>query len=155
MSGQDVQIQNHKAGRDYHVIDTLEAGIELKGTEVKSLRGGQGNLSDSFARVEQGQAFLYNFHISPYDKGNRENHDPKRVRRLLLHKHEILKLLGLVSTEGKTLIPLKAYFDQNSRFKILLGICKGKTHGDKRQDLKKRDTDREIRRAMTARMKRG
>ncbi|MDR0532801.1 MAG: SsrA-binding protein SmpB [Verrucomicrobiales bacterium] len=155
MSGQDVQIQNHKAGRDYHVLDTLEAGIELKGTEVKSLRGGQGNLSDAFARIEKGQAFLYNFHISPYDKGNRENHEPKRIRRLLLHKQEIFKLQGMISTEGKTLIPLKAYFDKNSRFKILIGICKGKTHGDKRQDIKKRDTDREIRRAITNRMKRG
>ncbi|MDR1191185.1 MAG: SsrA-binding protein SmpB [Verrucomicrobiales bacterium] len=151
----DLQIQNRKAGRDYHVLDTLEAGIELRGTEVKSLRDGQGNLSDSFARVEKGQAWLYNFHISPYDKGNRENHEPKRVRRLLLHKREIFKLQGMVSTEGKTLIPLKAYFDKNSRCKILLGICKGKTHGDKRQDIKKRDTDREIRRAITNRMKRG
>ncbi|MDR1145918.1 MAG: SsrA-binding protein, partial [Verrucomicrobiales bacterium] len=114
-----------------------------------------GNLSDAFARIEQGQALLYNFHISPYDKGNRENHEPKRIRRLLLHKHEIFKLQGMVSTEGKTLIPLKAYFDKNNRLKILLGICKGKTHGDKRQDIKKRDTDREIRRAISNRLKRG
>ena len=155
MTAREISIQNHKAGRDYHVLDRLEAGIELRGTEVKSLRAGQGNLSDSFARIERGQTWLYNFHISPYDKGNRENHDPKRVRRLLLHKSEIRKLHGMVATEGKALIPLKAYFDKNNRFKILLGVCKGKTHGDKRQDLKKRDTDREIRRAMSTQMKRG
>ncbi len=148
MSGQE--IQNHKAGRDFFVLETLEAGVELKGTEVKSLRGGQGNLSDSFARIEKAEAWVFNFHIAPYDKGNRENHEPKRQRKLLLHKREIFKLLGAVSMEGRTLIPLKGYF-KNQRFKILLGICKGKTHGDKRQDIKKRETDREIRREMARR----
>ena len=149
MSGQE--IHNHKAGRDYHVLESVETGIALQGTEVKSLRAGQGNLNDAFARIEKAEAWLYNFHISPYDKGNRENHEPKRVRKLLLHKREILKMLGAVSTEGRTLIPLKGYF-KGPHFKILLGIGKGKTHGDKRQDIKKRDVDREIRRAMARRV---
>jgi len=151
MSGQE--IQNHKAGRDYHVIESLEAGIELQGTEVKSLRAGQGNLSDSFARIERGEAWLYQFHIAPYDKGNRENHEAKRVRKLLLHKSELLKLHEGIATQGRTLVPLKGYF-KNQRFKILIGVCKGKTHSDKRQDIKKRDVDREIRRAMAHHVKR-
>ena len=149
MSGQE--IQNHKAGRDYHVLETVEAGIVLQGTEVKSLRAGQGNLNDAFARIEKAEAWLYNFHIAPYDKGNRENHEPKRIRKLLLNKREIFKMLGAVSTEGRTLVPLKGYF-KNRNFKILIGIGKGKTHGDKRQDIKKRDVDREIRRAMARRV---
>jgi SsrA-binding protein len=141
------EIRNRSAGRDYCIIESLEAGIELKGTEVKSLRGGKANLSDSFARVENGEAWLHNFHISPYEQGNRENHDPKRIRRLLLHRTEILKLKTETSVSGHALIPLKGYFKKKN-FKILLGVCKGKASKDKREDMKKRDAEREIRRAM-------
>lgn len=142
-----VEIENRKAGRDYHILETVECGIELTGTEVKSLRTGQANLSDAFARVEKGQVFLYQFHIPPYDKGNRENHEPKRIRRLLLHKAEIRRLFGETSVAGKSLVPLKGYF-KKQYFKVLLGLGTGKNKGDKRQDVKKREVDREIRRAM-------
>lgn len=152
MSEKNAETLNRKAGRDYHVLESLEAGIELRGTEVKSLRGGQGNLNDAFARIEKGEVWLHQFHIAPYDKGNRENHDPVRVRRLLLHKAEIRKWRQEVATAGKTLIPLKGYFKEN-RFKILLGLCKGKNVRDKRDTLKKRDQDREIRRAIANRRK--
>lgn len=146
------EIQNRKAGRDYAILESLEAGVELQGTEVKSLRNGQGNLSDSFARIERGEAWLYNFHISPYEMGNRENHVPTRTRKLLLHKNEILKLHEQISINGRTIVPLKGYF-KNGRFKVLLGVGKGKTHGDKRQDIKKRDTDREMKRAISVQLK--
>jgi SsrA-binding protein len=154
MSNQSTEIFNRKASHDYAVLDSLEAGLELQGTEVKSIRQGQGNLGDAFARIEKGQAWLYNFHIAPYDKGNRENHEAKRVRKLLLHKKEIIKLHGETSLAGKSLIPLKGYF-KNRKFKILIGICKSKTHGDKRQDIKKRDLNRELKRATATQLKRG
>lgn len=143
----DGEIQNRKSGRDYHIEETYEAGISLTGTEVKSLRSGHGNFSDSFARVEKGQVWLYNFDISPYDKGNRENHEPKRTRRLLLHKAEIRKLFGTIAQAGRSLVPLKGYFKKR-HFKILLGVGVGKNQRDKRQDVKKRETDRELRRAL-------
>lgn len=143
-----LEIFNRKSGRDYHILETLEAGIELRGTEVKSLRNGGGNLNDAFARVEKGELWLYQFHIAPYEMGNRENHDPKRVRRLLVHRHELMKLDAAVKRSGFTLVPLKVYLSPRRQFKVLLGVGKGKTHGDKRQDLKKRDTDQEMRRAM-------
>ncbi|NJK92305.1 MAG: SsrA-binding protein SmpB [Blastochloris sp.] len=148
-----VEVHNRKAGHDYLILESLETGIELQGTEVKSIRDGQGNLNDAFARIEKGQAWLYNFHIAPYDKGNRENHEAKRVRRLLLHKQEINKLHQETSIAGKTLIPLKGYF-KNRRFKILLGLCKGKTHGDRRQAIKTRDVDRELKRATSISLRR-
>lgn len=153
MSTPVVEINNRKASHEYSILDTFEAGIELQGTEVKSIRGGQGNLNDSFARIEKGQAYLYNFDIAPYAQGNRENHESKRVRRLLLHKQEIIKLHAETKIAGKSLIPLKGYF-KNRKFKVLIGICKGKTHGDKRQDVKKRDTDREIKRLTAHQIKR-
>ncbi|MDZ4787769.1 MAG: SsrA-binding protein SmpB [Blastochloris sp.] len=153
MSNKVIEINNRKAGHDYTILESFEAGVELQGTEVKSIRDGQGNLNDAFARIEKGQAWLYNFHIAPYDKGNRENHEAKRIRRLLVHKNEIIKLHAETSIAGKSLIPLKGYF-KNRRFKILIGICKGKTHGDRRQDIKKRDTDREIKRLSAHQLKR-
>jgi SsrA-binding protein len=143
----DGEIQNRKSRHDYQIEETYEVGIALTGTEVKSLRVGQANFSDSFARVEKGQVWLYNFDISPYDKGNRENHEPKRTRRLLLHKAEIRKLFGTCSQAGRSLVPLKGYFKKR-HFKILLGVGVGKNQRDKRQDVKKRDTDRELRRAL-------
>lgn len=146
------EVQNKKAGRDFTVLETLETGIELTGTEVKSLRTAQASLDESFARIDpRGEAWIHEFHIAPYDKGNRENPEPKRLRRLLLHKEEIRRLHEEVKTAGKTLVPLKGYFNDRQRFKILLGLCKGKNVRDKRQDVKKRDTDREIRREISRR----
>lgn len=144
-----VEIQNRKASHHYQILSTLEAGVELKGTEVKSLRNGHGNFQDAFARIEKGQVWLYHFDIAPYAQGNRENHEPKRVRRLLLHTPEIRKLHSEVSVAGRSLIPLKGYFNKRGCFKILLGVGAGKTHRDKRQDLMKRDTDRHLRRVMS------
>jgi SsrA-binding protein len=146
------EVHNKKAGRDYAVLESLETGIELTGTEVKSLRTSQASLEDAYAQIDgRGEAWLHHFHIAPYDKGNRENHEPKRSRKLLLHKEELRRLHEEVATAGKTLVPLKGYFNAQQRFKILLGLCKGKNVRDKRQDLKKRDSDREIRREITRR----
>lgn len=137
------------ARRNYFIEDTYEAGISLVGTEVKSLRQGKGNLKDSYARVEGGEVFLYGMHVSPYSHGNRANHDPLRVRKLLLHKKEIKKLYGKSREKGLTLIPLKAYF-KNGKVKVELGTGRGKKLYDKRQTLKikadKRDMEREFRR---------
>ncbi len=141
------ELKNHKAHRDYHITETYEAGVELRGTEVKAIRDGEANLSDSFAKIENGQAWLYNLHIAPYEKAHRDNHEPKRTRRLLLHKAEIRKLYAETAKAGRSLVPVKAYF-KNRHFKILLGLGTGKNKGDKREDIKKRDTDREIQRAM-------
>ena len=149
----EVEINNRKASHSYQILSTVEAGIELKGTEVKSLRAGHGNLSDAFARVEKGgQVWLYQFDISPYSHGNQENHEPKRTRRLLLNKVEIRKLYTESSVAGRTLVPLKGYFKHNI-FKILLGIGIGKNVRDKRQDLIRRDTERAVRRGMANRRK--
>lgn len=150
MSDHHHQIQNRKAGRDYQIVDTLEAGIVLSGTEVKSLRAGEANFNDAFARVDKGEVWLHHFYIAPYEKGNRENHEPRRLRKLLLHQREIRKLHELVARQGRSLVPLKGYFKEG-RFKILIGIGKGKTHGDKRDDLKKRDMQRQIDRTMAGR----
>lgn len=138
---------NKSAGRDYHISETCEAGIELVGTEVKSLREGNANLKDSFARIEGGQAFLYNMHISPYEFGNIANVEPKRTRRLLLHKSQIRKLIDQTTQKGFTLVPLSAYLKQGL-VKIELALAKGKRHYDKRESLKKKETDREIARAL-------
>jgi SsrA-binding protein len=147
------EIQNRKAGRDYQVLDSIEAGIALSGTEVKSLRTGEANFNDAFARVHEGEVWLHNFHIAPYEKGNRENHEPKRTRRLLLHKNQIRKLYQQIAQSGCTIVPLKGYFNEGNRFKVLLGVCKGKTHADKRQTIKKRESDREMRRAIANQMR--
>ena len=139
--------QNKKARHDYFVEDTYEAGIELFGTEVKSLRGGKVNLKDSFCRVEDGELFAYGVHISPYEQGNIFNKDPLRPKKLLMHKREIMKLTGLVSREGYTLVPLCLYF-KGSRVKMAVGLCKGKKLYDKRDSAAKRDADRTIEKAM-------
>ncbi|SDZ35189.1 SsrA-binding protein [Evansella caseinilytica] len=138
--------QNKKARHDYHIEETYEAGIVLTGTEIKSLRGGRGNLKDSFARVNNGEVWLHNMHISPYEQGNRFNHDPVRTRKLLLHRKEINKLIGLTREKGYTLVPLKVYI-KNGFAKVLLGLGKGKKKYDKREDLKKKAADRDIQRA--------
>jgi SsrA-binding protein len=145
-------INNHKARRDYFIGETYEAGIELKGTEVKSLRNARASIDDAFARVERGQCWLYNAHISPYEFGNRYNVDPLRPRRLLLHKKEIDRLAGQLNAKGITLVPLKIYFTK-SYAKVLLGIGKGKAQYDKREALKRKTDDREVQRALRDRTK--
>src|SRR4051794_15237019 len=138
---------NRKALRDYHILERFEAGLELKGTEVKSIRGGFANINSAFARVENGQVFVHDLDIQPYVRASFEQHEPKRFRRLLLHKQEINRLFGLTQIKGHTLVALRLYW-KDSRVKIEIGVAKGKESVDKRQDLKekasKRETDREV-----------
>ncbi len=134
---------NRKALRDYHILETLEAGIELKGTEVKSIRQGHLNLQDAFARVDGGQIWLYQCDILPYDKASHEQHEGRRPRRLLLHKKEIAKLHGQSNVKGVTIVALKAYW-KNHRVKIQIGLGKGKAAHDKREDIKKKEAKREV-----------
>src|SRR5690349_12732124 len=131
-------LTNSKARRDYHISEVFEAGIVLKGTEVKALRAGKGQIADAFARIEKGEVLLYNAHIDEYTHGNLQNHEPKATRKLLLHKTEIRKLMGETATAGTTLVPLSFYW-KNGRVKVALGIGRGKAHYDKREDMKKRD----------------
>ena len=138
---------NRKARHDYFVIETYEAGIELFGTEVKSLRAGTVNLKDSYCDIDGGEIFALGVHISPYEQGNIFNKDPLRPKKLLMHKREIMKLTGLVSREGYTLVPLSLYF-KGSRVKMAVGLCKGKKLYDKRETAAKRDADRTIEKAM-------
>ncbi len=145
-------LTNPKARRDYHVLETFEAGIVLRGTEIKALRGGKGQISDAFARIENDEAYLYNAHIDEYAFGNRQNHNPKAVRKLLLHKSEIRKLFGLASVKGNALVPLSFYW-KNGKVKVLLAVGKGKAQYDKREDLKRREADRELKRATMQRFK--
>ena len=135
--------QNRKARHNYEILDTVEAGIELRGTEVKSLREGKANMGDSYARVDNRQAFLHNLHISEYSQGNRFNHDPLRKRRLLLHRREIDRLRGRVEEKGLTLIPLKLYFKRGVA-KVELGVAKGKREYDRRHAIARREAQREI-----------
>ncbi|GCF93387.1 SsrA-binding protein [Enterococcus florum] len=139
--------QNKKARHDYTIIDTMEAGIVLQGTEIKSIRNGRINLKDGFARVRNGEVFLHNVHISPYEQGNIFNHDPVRTRKLLLHKKQISKLIGETKNTGITLVPLKVYL-KNGYAKALIGLAKGKHQYDKREDLKRKDVDRQISRTL-------
>src|SRR5439155_2187280 len=145
-------LTNPKARRDFHILETVEAGIVLRGTEVKALRGGKGQISDAFARVENGEVYLYNAHIDEYAKGNLQNHQPKAVRKLLLHKSEIRKLFGFASVKGNALLPLSFYW-KNGKVKVALGVGKGKAQFDKREDLKKREADRELKRATMRRLR--
>src|SRR3954471_8851151 len=145
-------LSNPKARRDYHILETFEAGIVLKGTEVKALRAGRGQISDAFARIENDQAFLYNAHIEEYSHGNIQNHQPKGVRKLLLHKSEIRKLFGLASVKGNALVPLSFYW-KNGLGKVSLDVGKGKVEFDKREDIKKRESDRDLKRASMHRFK--
>ncbi|MGI6129665.1 MAG: SsrA-binding protein SmpB [bacterium] len=150
-SGERIVTDNRKARHDYFILETYEAGIALVGTEVKSLREGKANLRDSHARVENGSVFLYNMHISPYQKGGYVNHDPRRRRQLLLRKSEIQKLIGKVQEKGLTLIPLKVYFNERGLAKVALALAKGKKSYDKRSDIAARDAKREIERAFKER----
>ena len=143
--------QNRKAYHDYFVEDKHEAGIELRGTEVKSIRLGALNLKDSYAAVtKEGELYVYNMHISPYEKGNIFNHDPDRPKRLLMHKREIRKLHALIKQDGYTLVPLSVYF-KDSRVKLEVGLCKGKKNYDKRDATAKRDAKREMDRTLKER----
>ncbi len=142
-----MEINNRKAKHNYDVSETIECGIVLKGTEIKSLRAGKGNIRDSYAVVKNGEVFLINMHISTYVNGNIFNHEETRARKLLLHKKEIYKLRDKVRLEGYTLIPLKVYL-KDGRAKVLLGVARGKKNYDKREDIKKRDIERDIRSRM-------
>lgn len=147
-----VVAQNRKANHDYFIEGTYETGMVLQGTEIKSIRAGRVNIKDSFARVENGEVFVYNLHISPYEQGNRYNHDPLRTRKLLLHKKQIDQLTGFTREQGYTLVPLKIYI-KNGYAKLLLGVGRGKKKYDKREDLKKKAAKREIERAFRERQK--
>src|SRR5947209_20601842 len=138
-------ILNRKALRDFHILDRYEAGIELKGSEVKSIRAGKANISDAFARIEKGQAFLFNADIQPYEKASHEVPAAKRTRKLLFHRHEIDKLYGEAQIKGRTLVVLKLYW-KNGKLKAEVGVAQGKVAHDKRLDLKKRAVDRETQR---------
>lgn len=139
-----IELNNRKAKFDYEILDTIEAGIVLTGTEIKSIKNGSANLKDSYAIVKNNEAFLLNMHISPYDHGNIFNHEETRTRKLLLHKKEILKINENIKLMGYTLVPMKLYFKRN-KAKILLGIAKGKKLYDKRESIKQRDIERDIR----------
>lgn len=144
--------ENRKARHDYSIEDAFEAGIALTGTEVKSLRAGKANLRDSYGEVRNGELFLVNAHISPYEQGNRYNHDPRRPRKLLMHRLEINRLFAKVQQQGMTLVPLKLYF-KSGRAKVELALAKGKKTYDRREDIAARDAEREIRRAVREREK--
>jgi SsrA-binding protein len=141
---------NRRAYHDYTVLETIEAGIQLKGTEVKSLRAGGSSIADSFARLENSELFLYNMHISPYEFGNIYNADPVRPRKLLLHRRQINKLSSEVATKHLAIIPLKIYF-KNGIAKVELALCKGKKQYDKRQAIRQRESDRELKRVLKSR----
>lgn len=141
---------NKKAYHNYFIEEKFEAGMVLTGTEVKSLRLGKANLNDSFALVKNGEAFLNNLHISPYDFGNRQNHDPDRMRKLLLHKKEIVRIFGKIREQGYSVVPLKLYF-KNGLVKVEMGLAKGKKLYDKREDLKQKDHKREVAQALKSR----
>jgi SsrA-binding protein len=139
-------LTNSKARRDLHILETFEAGIVLHGTEVKALRAGKGQIRDAYARVENNEVFLHNAHIDEYSHGNLQNHEPKAARKLLLHKSEIRKLYGLAAVKGNTLVPLSFYW-KNGKVKVSLAVGKGKAEFDKREDLKTREAEREMKRA--------
>jgi SsrA-binding protein len=139
--------RNKKARHEYHIVDTYEAGLVLAGPEVKSIRAGKASLAEAFARIEGSEALLYGMHVTPYDPAGRENVDPVRTRRLLLHRREIRRLIGATQQEGYTLIPLELYL-KDGFVKVELALGKGKKNFDKREDAKRRDADREIQRAL-------
>ncbi len=143
--------KNHKAYRDYEILEKLEAGIELKGSEVKSLRMGRVNINDSFARIDGGQLILYNLHISPYAEASYLNVDSVRQRRLLVHKRQLLAWADKTSRRALAIVPTRAYFNARGFVKLELALCKGKKLHDRRDDIKKRETDRELKRVLKSR----
>ncbi|OJV66747.1 MAG: SsrA-binding protein [Clostridiales bacterium 38-18] len=140
--------QNKKAWHDYFIEETYEAGIELFGTEVKSIRNGKASIKESYAEIKNGEVFILGMNVTPYDFGNRYNQDPIRVRKLLLHRREIAKLLGYTTREGYTLVPLKVYINQRGLIKVEIAVAKGKKLYDKRDTLAKKDADRKIQKAI-------
>lgn len=146
-SGQKMVTENRRARHDYHVLERFEAGIALRGTEVKSLRDGKMMLKDSYAEVRQGEMYLVGAHISPYEQGNLYNHEPERARKLLLHKREIVRLGAQVAEKGLTVVPLRVYFTKGIA-KVELGLCRGKQTFDKRATVRERDEKRELDRAV-------
>ncbi len=142
--------QNKKARHDFFIEETFEAGIVLQGTEIKSIRAAKVNLKDAYARIVKGEIFLHNMHVSPYEQGNRYNHDPLRTRKLLLHNREISKLIGETKVDGYSIVPLKIYI-KNGFAKVLIGLARGKKKYDKRDDLRKKEAKREIDRAFKSR----
>ena len=144
--------ENRRARHDYHIHETFEAGVVLTGTEIKSLRGGRANLTDSYARIDNGELFLISAHISPYDQGNRFNHEPRRNRKLLMHKSEILRLLGKTREKGYTLVPLKIYLSHGLA-KVELALASGKDLYDKRQSSAEKDAKREVERTLRERQR--
>lgn len=155
MAEQKVIAVNRRARHEYFIEETYEAGIALTGTEVKSLRNGKGNLQDSFALIRNNEVLLENCHISPYEFGNRFNHEPLRTRKLLMHKDEIVRLFSKVREKGLTLVPLRLYFDTRGRVKVEIALAKGKKLYDKREDIAKRDAVREVNRVMRDRERNG
>lgn len=145
-----VLAQNKKAGYDFSILDTVEAGIVLQGTEIKSIRAARINLKDGYAKIQNDEIYLHNVHISPYEQGNQFNHDPLRTRKLLMHKKQIMRLMNETKSSGNTLIPLKVYL-KDGYAKVLIGLAKGKKKYDKREDLKRKDQKRELDRALRAR----
>lgn len=145
-------LKNSKARRDYHILETVEAGIVLHGTEVKALRAGLGQIRDAFAQVQEGEVWLHNAHIEEYAFGNRQNHAPKAARKLLLHKSEIRKLFNMAAVKGHALVPLSFYW-KNGKVKVALALAKGKIEYDKREDIKRREADRELKRAVRHQMR--
>jgi SsrA-binding protein len=149
-AGRKLVASNRRARFDYEILDTFEAGIELRGPEVKSLRAGKASLNEAYAMLRGGEAFLVNAHINPYEQAGRENSDPRRERRLLLHKREILRLQGQVAERGRTLVPLALYF-RGGRAKIELALARGKRRFDKRETIRRREEEREVARALRSR----
>ena len=147
-----VVAKNKKATHDYFIEETYEAGIVLTGTEIKSIRAGKANIKDAYARIKNGEIYLWNAHISPYEQGNRYNHDPLRTRKLLLQKKQIAKLIGTTKEQGYTLVPLKIYI-KNGFAKLLIGVGKGKKNYDKRHALKEKDAKRQIEKSFRERQK--
>ena len=144
---------NHKAGRDYDILESHEAGLELKGTEIKSIRQHRVSIDDSFARVDDGELLLYNMHVSPYEQGGRFNVEPARARRLLMHRRQIDRLAGLLTQKRLTLVPLRLY-QQHGLVKVELGVGRGKRVFEKRDRIRERETDRELQRAVRTQQKR-
>lgn len=144
---------NRKARHDFFIEETFEAGIALQGTEVKSMRLGRVNLKDSYAHIQNGELILSNMHVSPYEKASHFNHDPIRDRRLLMHKREIMRLWGKTREKGLTLVPVKLYFNEKNKVKVEIGLAKGKKLYDKRDDLAKKDSERQVEKALRERQK--
>ena len=148
MSQEKTVAQNRRARHEYSIEDSMEAGIVLSGTEIKSIRAGKVNLADAFARIERGEAWLVGAHIAPWEGGNRLNHEPKRDRKLLLHRHQIDQLLGHTKAKGLTLVPLKLYITERGKAKLELGLGKGKQLYDRRREIAARDSRREVEREL-------